>query len=664
MEGDSGAPYIIKEGEEYRWIAVSSRAYPVGVLFTQEVIDAVTKILRTNEQAEGWRVVSRDKTLQQAVAEYLESLTKLKTYIDRGQNQWINRFSSFLFCSEAMAATNEERGKIQDHITTPGVENKGRPQNSDKEQVVISPEEKFTSIKEALKAISGPRSLQAIRFLEENLPKLNVDDPRREAAVEMLITYIAEEQAIKAQIERLRKELSLEYEAEAIKAAKKRNYQKAFGFFDVALQLDPKNKFVYYHRGEVLCSLGWFREGLRDHLKVIEIDSKDPEAYRHIAQTYEAMREYEKAIFYLKKMVELLNSEENFDYNLYLYTEYYRGEYPFVNWSDPIERLQFIETWRTSLADLYALKGDYKEAIEEYNKILSRWPDCFGAFNGRAIVYFKIGEYEKGLRDYEKLKEKRLEVFPNLEELVNKYLKEKNWYRLEEKLMKIIEEQRKFIQSLIQALKDKVDVVVVDDLQRWFEVCQEKGVKSQAAFYDNRDNKIYTYVGYTQAVVLAHEAVHSLQAKYLEGDVTVENNPIIEIFNKIHNLVYYTKDSDLIAGLEDIMHYLYYDHNNPLKDIWYAYRQDHLTYEQATESLLGLFGGKIEEESIKRILMTCEEEKINQMLEGNLRLYTSAIDEFFAYVYSSAVNCDVPFVNRLSEEEAQKLTQSGHIYPS
>ncbi len=42
-----------------------------------------------------------------------------------------------------------------------------------------------------------------------------------------------------------------------------------------------------------------------------------------------------------------------------------------------------------------------KEEIEEFTKLIKKYPDISDLYIGRAVLYAKIGEYEKAVKDYE-----------------------------------------------------------------------------------------------------------------------------------------------------------------------------------------------------------------------------------------------------------------------
>ena len=46
-----------------------------------------------------------------------------------------------------------------------------------------------------------------------------------------------------------------------------------------------------------------------------------------------------------------------------------------------------------------------EEQIKEFNKLIKKYPAIDELYIGRAVLYAKIGEYEKAVKDYEKAHE-------------------------------------------------------------------------------------------------------------------------------------------------------------------------------------------------------------------------------------------------------------------
>ncbi|MBO4707360.1 MAG: hypothetical protein J5594_02220 [Elusimicrobiaceae bacterium] len=47
------------------------------------------------------------------------------------------------------------------------------------------------------------------------------------------------------------------------------------------------------------------------------------------------------------------------------------------------------------------IQAEIKEEIKEFNKLINKYPHIAELYIGRAVLYAKIGEYEKAVKDYE-----------------------------------------------------------------------------------------------------------------------------------------------------------------------------------------------------------------------------------------------------------------------
>lgn len=51
------------------------------------------------------------------------------------------------------------------------------------------------------------------------------------------------------------------------------------------------------------------------------------------------------------------------------------------------------------------IQAEIEEEIKEFSKLITKYPDLEELYIGRAILYTKIGEYEKAIKDYKKAHE-------------------------------------------------------------------------------------------------------------------------------------------------------------------------------------------------------------------------------------------------------------------
>ena len=73
-------------------------------------------------------------------------------------------------------------------------------------------------------------------------------------------------------------------------------YQKAIGFFDEAIRLDPKFARAYYNRGVSYQQLGQNERAIKDYGEAIRLEPKFADAYASRGTAHENLKQYEEAI--------------------------------------------------------------------------------------------------------------------------------------------------------------------------------------------------------------------------------------------------------------------------------------------------------------------------------------------------------------------------------
>lgn len=156
------------------------------------------------------------------------------------------------------------------------------------------------------------------------------------------------------------------------------NYEEAVKNFSSAINENPNKAEYYIGYGMALIGLSQYDEALRQFDRVI-MDKKinmvmenNKRALRGKGIAYFNMQDYEEATRQFDQALSI-NVLPNMDMDIL----YYKGK---------------------SLTNI----GDYKEAAQTYTKIIERFGEEGQVLADRAYTYQKIGEYEKGLDDYDK----------------------------------------------------------------------------------------------------------------------------------------------------------------------------------------------------------------------------------------------------------------------
>ncbi|MBI2296832.1 MAG: tetratricopeptide repeat protein [Betaproteobacteria bacterium] len=118
-------------------------------------------------------------------------------------------------------------------------------------------------------------------------------------------------------------------------------YQKAVGFFDEAIRLDPKFTRAYYNRGVSYQELGQNERAIKDYSEAIRLDPGFSDAYAGRGTAYENLKRYEQAIKDYGEAIRLAPHEAN----------------NYANRASSYDKL-----------------GRYQEAIQDYNEAIKLDP--------------------------------------------------------------------------------------------------------------------------------------------------------------------------------------------------------------------------------------------------------------------------------------------------
>jgi tetratricopeptide (TPR) repeat protein len=126
---------------------------------------------------------------------------------------------------------------------------------------------------------------------------------------------------------------------------------------------------TYYNRGFAYSKKGQYDKAIADYTVAIELGPSNERIYQARASSYESIKEYDKAIGDLDKAVALAP-----------------GEHSYLN------RARF-----------YRNRGRYDEAIADCGKLIQLDPEKTSGYLFRSGVYYEIGAFGDGVRDYRKL---------------------------------------------------------------------------------------------------------------------------------------------------------------------------------------------------------------------------------------------------------------------
>jgi tetratricopeptide (TPR) repeat protein len=148
------------------------------------------------------------------------------------------------------------------------------------------------------------------------------------------------------------------------------NHREAVEAFTKAIELDPKDKDAYFHRGFSYNKLGDYQQAIKDFDKAIEITPKHVGAYYFRGMAYLSLENYQQSIKDLDRAIQL-NPKFWFAYFL-------RG-------------------------DAYGKLGDYPQAIKNYDRAIQLNPKDADFYRSRGMAYGFLENYQQAIKDFDKL---------------------------------------------------------------------------------------------------------------------------------------------------------------------------------------------------------------------------------------------------------------------
>jgi len=148
-----------------------------------------------------------------------------------------------------------------------------------------------------------------------------------------------------------------------------KQYIKAIQNYDKAIELDPKNASDYYRRGLAYTMLKQYIKAIQDFNNAIDLDSGDARIYSMRGRAYLKLKQYDKAIQDYDKAIELNPG--------YAWTYDNRGR-------------------------AYLNLKQYTRAIQDYGKVIELVPNHIGAYHIRGSLYDYLKQYARAIQDYDK----------------------------------------------------------------------------------------------------------------------------------------------------------------------------------------------------------------------------------------------------------------------
>lgn len=183
---------------------------------------------------------------------------------------------------------------------------------------------------------------------------------------------------------------------------------RAIELYTKAIKMDPRHVDAYINRAMVFTGMGRLDEALADCSKAIELNPAYMLAYANRGRIYQNKKQHDKAVEDFKKAIEL---------NPKYYVNYLSlviSQLPLNDMDGAIEtytkgieqisedNIKEALVFRVERAQLYMIKKDYDNALEDINFIIKASPDSSEAYNKRGVIYKEKGMNDKALADYSK----------------------------------------------------------------------------------------------------------------------------------------------------------------------------------------------------------------------------------------------------------------------
>jgi Flp pilus assembly protein TadD, contains TPR repeats len=145
--------------------------------------------------------------------------------------------------------------------------------------------------------------------------------------------------------------------------------QKAIGYLNNAIKLQPNYANAYNNRGNAYADLRKYQQAIEDYNQAIRVQPDYAYAYINRGDAYYGLGQYQRAIEDCNEAIRLKPD------NAIAYSN--RGK-------------------------AYAKLGQYEPAIKDFNEAIRLHPDDVNAYNNRGVAYLLQGNNDLGCRDAQK----------------------------------------------------------------------------------------------------------------------------------------------------------------------------------------------------------------------------------------------------------------------
>lgn len=181
---------------------------------------------------------------------------------------------------------------------------------------------------------------------------------------------------------------------------KQGSLQLAIADYNNAIKVNPDYINAYYNRGLVKYELGKLPQAIADFSQVIEAQPSDPDAYYQRGLAYYDSKKYQEAIADYNTVIKLAPDLPSAYINrgLVKMTMGDRSgslaDYTEAIKLDPADAQTYYERGRVRF-----YLGDYQGAVEDYSQAISLKPDDVDSYINRCSAYINLSNYQNAVKD-------------------------------------------------------------------------------------------------------------------------------------------------------------------------------------------------------------------------------------------------------------------------
>ena len=165
----------------------------------------------------------------------------------------------------------------------------------------------------------------------------------------------------------------------------KSNPDKALEYYEKALKYNPNCKIAYFHRNELYYNLKRYDDSLKDVQKAFELDPKDPETPRHVAEANYKIGNHQEAIKYWGKQKDILKSAKT----------------DVIMHNDGMNSYEINR--KDSLMGTYLMRAQEYNTTEEYENAVKECEEALKLFPKNPFILNELETAKDGLKKKNKI---------------------------------------------------------------------------------------------------------------------------------------------------------------------------------------------------------------------------------------------------------------------